>query len=127
MLPGLICHIQNTAGILVVLSGIVNFQFYAIMPISGAVENRCGLVIIVPNLSGRDAVLVTGITDILIIVCRVGIIDVDNAPAVLTGGIESAIAPLANMGVVISGIVASPDPLPAGFTDDSQFIQTEGT
>ena len=69
---------------------------------------------------------VAGIAPGLIIVVTfiVGIILMDHPAAILAGCVMPVIAVLAQRGIIISGIVPHPDPLPTPLTADGLCVQT---
>jgi hypothetical protein len=87
--------LENLAGIVVVLAALVNLKLYTKTKIARAVENRFGLVIIGVDRLVLPFIIARAAIGIIIIVVIVGVVGMNNAPAILTACVVVVIASLA--------------------------------
>ena len=111
-------------GILLVAG--IGILYLTIYTAANAPENWRRLVVIVMNNTMICPAAMAGITSGLVIIVTfvVGIILMDHPATVLTGGIVSIIAALAQGGITVPGIVVRPDPLTAPLAAGSLSMQT---
>ena len=116
---------KNFVRVAVVFPSSVDFQLYAEIARSHAVENRQRLVIIAVDTT-PPKLLVAALTIRIIFIAVVqiaGIIIQKQPPAALTGRVRAVIAPLAERVIVRPGIGIIPEPGSAVGTDNGFFVK----